>query len=69
MLYEPPLVNVSSSQALWSGNVHVVNQIPEEKNEYQRFLQMQDAKYVENLDEDKDVCSGKIFIVVFFNIS
>ncbi|KAL7643438.1 UNVERIFIED_CONTAM: hypothetical protein RMT77_005420 [Armadillidium vulgare] len=59
MLYEPPLVNVSSSQALWSGNVHVVNQIPEEKNEYQRFLQMQDAKYVENLDEDKDVCSDE----------
>lgn len=62
-LYEPPCVNLGSSHALWEGKIDLFSHPPEEKNDFLKVLEAEDAKYQTNVDEDKDVCFGKLCFI------
>ena len=60
-LYEHPRTP-SPLEASWSGAVTLVHQLQTEKNEFQKDLEKDDNKFLYSIDEDKDICSGKILV-------
>ncbi|XP_076030251.1 misato mitochondrial distribution and morphology regulator [Oratosquilla oratoria] len=58
ILYNPHKPDISTSDALWEGNVELIKQDPAaEKNEYLKDLEEEDFGYYEARDEDKDICT------------
>ncbi|XP_042213839.1 protein misato homolog 1-like isoform X2 [Homarus americanus] len=55
-LYNPIQPDHSTSEASWDGPVELIQQLPEEKNEYLMDLEQEDARFLGPADEDKDIC-------------
>ncbi|XP_071536621.1 protein misato homolog 1 isoform X1 [Panulirus ornatus] len=55
-LYSPTRPEPSASDASWDGPVDLIQQLPEEKNEYLMDLEEEDARFLGPADEDKDIC-------------
>nr|XP_045594408.1 protein misato homolog 1-like [Procambarus clarkii]XP_045594409.1 protein misato homolog 1-like [Procambarus clarkii]XP_045594410.1 protein misato homolog 1-like [Procambarus clarkii] len=55
-LYNPIQPEPSISEAAWDGPVDLIQQLPEEKNEYLMDLEQEDARFLGGTDEDKDIC-------------
>ncbi|KAK7022049.1 Protein misato 1 [Halocaridina rubra] len=55
-LYNPIRPEPSTSEALWDGQIELIKQLPEEKNEFLRDLEKEDAFHQMPTDEDKDIC-------------
>lgn len=48
----------STSEAAWDGQVELIQQLPQEKNDFLKDLEQEDAKFRGIVDEDKDICIG-----------
>lgn len=55
-LYSDFQAEPSTSEAAWDGNVEFIQQLPQEKNEFLKDLEQEDAKFRSVTDEDKDIC-------------
>lgn len=57
-LYSDFRVEPSTNEAAWDGQVEFIQQLPQEKNEFLKDLEQEDAKFRGPTDEDKDICIG-----------
>lgn len=55
-LYSSIRAEHSTSEAAWDGQVELIQQLPQQKNEFLRDLEQEDAKFRVPTDEDKDIC-------------
>ncbi|KAG0720520.1 Protein misato 1 [Chionoecetes opilio] len=55
-LYTDVRSDPSTSEAAWDGQVELIHQLSQEKNEFLRDLEQEDAKFRGPADEDKDIC-------------
>ncbi|CAL4119859.1 unnamed protein product, partial [Meganyctiphanes norvegica] len=56
-LYNPLRPDISINEAAWEGKVELIRQLADEKNEYLKELEAEEAKYNNSVrDEDKDIC-------------
>lgn len=49
----------STSEASWGGQVEFIQQLPQEKNDFLKDLEQEDARFRGLVDEDKDICIGE----------
>uniref|UniRef100_A0A0P4W8X7 Protein misato n=1 Tax=Scylla olivacea TaxID=85551 RepID=A0A0P4W8X7_SCYOL len=55
-LYNDFQAEPSTNEAAWDGKVEFIQQLPQEKNEFLKDLEQEDAKFRGVTDEDKDIC-------------
>lgn len=46
----------STSEASWGGQVELIHQLPQEKNDFLKDLEQEDVRFRGLVDEDKDIC-------------
>lgn len=56
----------STSEASWDGRVELIQQLPQEKNDFLKDLEQEDAKFRGLVDEDKDICIGEFCCAVLY---